>query len=561
MAVDPFLRLLPTGWYQVEFETAVAGSDDREIVQQLVLVFEGQDESFRRLMDRLGTTDIQSFVDPEVSLDDVLEILSRWKDEFFAGTAQVGDSLTSDLFAIARHVAQNEGELPRFFPFEARLAHNLDQIAGAFIDRDLGPRATDEELRREFARPDRFWKALYYHYEQFRAHLSSCVERTIDARRLGADSAASVPVFVNPEPLPDQVVDELTIEEVRDRDGNRCLCCHSTRQLQIDHITPRYSRPEHDPDNLQTLCNTCNGLKQTDTIDFRKNRTGLTEAATTSTRPRVPTGEDAGDPIKWERFVRRVVNFYYRCAAVRSLEVGARGERLRLWKVTLFTGNDPGWLEPHLPELAEEIRKARANAGYRAGPEAIELLPRSGSRQDQEATDNPIEVPREREVSIDSDSVPEDMAARSIDEIDRNEVMGTIRAVFSAGGARDREQAIREVAQALSIRRVGSRVREQLVKDLFTAVLRGILQNDSGSYSLSRRSIDEYTREQLVKILLAAIGSTWLTRGEAIMAAARQLGFRRTGKDIQAAFRSAINSAIRSESIERDGPDNIRKAR
>ena len=227
----------------------------------------------------------------------------------------------------------------------------------------------------------------------------------------------------------------------------------------------------------------------------------------------------------------------------------------------LFSGNDPHWLEPHLPELAAEIRQAKEYAGYRAGPDSIELLPRPEDvRNDGSLNESEDEQP-EAPIGNGADDGPEDRTARSIDQFDRNEILGTIRSVFSAGGSRDRDQAIRDVAHALPIRRVGSRVRDQLNKDLFTAVLRGVLQNDDGEYTLLCRSIDQYTREHLVEILLTAMGSTWLTRDEAVTAAARHLGFRRTGKDIQAAFKSAINSAIRSGSIERDGAENIRKSR
>ena len=44
----------------------------------------------------------------------------------------------------------------------------------------------------------------------------------------------------------------------------------------------------------------------------------------------------------------------------------------------------------------------------------------------------------------------------------------------------------------------------------------------------------------------------------AVRAAARHLGFRRVGRNIQAAFKSAINAAIRRGLLERDGPHYIR---
>jgi hypothetical protein len=127
--------------------------------------------------------------------------------------------------------------------------------------------------------------------------------------------------------------------------------------------------------------------------------------------------------------------------------------------------------------------------------------------------------------------------------------------------ARDRDHAIRDVADALGYRRVGSRIRDTLSRDIQTAVRRGILDNSGGQYSLLCRSIDGYTRDHLIEMLSAAMGSTWQTRDEAITAAARHLGYRRTGKRIRNAFKSAINGALRRGLLERDGPENIHKAR
>ena len=53
----------------------------------------------------------------------------------------------------------------------------------------------------------------------------------------------------------------------------------------------------------------------------------------------------------------------------------------------------------------------------------------------------------------------------------------------------------------------------------------------------------------------------WSDREEAIVAAACHLGFRRTGANIRAAFKSAINAALRRGLIEANGPQQIRKMR
>jgi len=142
---------------------------------------------------------------------------------------------------------------------------------------------------------------------------------------------------------------------------------------------------------------------------------------------------------------------------------------------------------------------------------------------------------------------------RSIDEIDRDEIMAAIRDVFKSGESLDPETAIPEIARVLGFRRAGARISEELRSALRTAIRRQIINHDKGVISIQCAMIDDYTRGELIETLLATIGSTWWDREDAIRSAARRLGFRRTGRRITAAFRSAINGAIRRGSLEYDG--------
>lgn len=151
--------------------------------------------------------------------------------------------------------------------------------------------------------------------------------------------------------------------------------------------------------------------------------------------------------------------------------------------------------------------------------------------------------------------------APAIDETDRNEVMATVRELFLDEQTRNRNDAVRDIARALGYRRVGSTISEVLSNDIRTAVRRGILDNTGGQLSLMCRSIDQYSRDHLVEMLLAAMGAGWWDREDAIVAATRHLGFRRTGANIRAAFKSAINAALRRGLIEADGSNWIRKLR
>jgi hypothetical protein len=106
--------------------------------------------------------------------------------------------------------------------------------------------------------------------------------------------------------------------------------------------------------------------------------------------------------------------------------------------------------------------------------------------------------------------------------------------------------------------RVGHRIREDLGDAIRTAVRRGILENSSGGLCLLCSSIDEYDRDHLIRMLTAAMGSSWCPQDDVMRAAARHLGYRRTGKKIQAAFKLAIRTALRRGLLERDG-QNLRR--
>jgi 5-methylcytosine-specific restriction endonuclease McrA len=57
--------------------------------------------------------------------------------------------------------------------------------------------------------------------------------------------------------------------EIREKLGNRCLCCGTTENITVDHIVPLSQGGRHDADNVQPLCLRCNMAKGTKTIDYR----------------------------------------------------------------------------------------------------------------------------------------------------------------------------------------------------------------------------------------------------------------------------------------------------
>ena len=364
----PYQSFLPVGWYRVGYDTRAAGGDDVTPVDRMVMVFDGDREAYGRFVAAIRHQVLDDFEDEALRLADVRERVHRWRDEFFAADGfRVGDGLAEDLFSVARHLGQNDRQEPPFYPFEARDAHDLDAIAREHISRDTGHRAIATALKAEYARQDRYWSLIYPTELRFKSEYDGCVNRL-----LAADEPLPPPPTFKPNSAPAEP-DDATKAAVKARDHHQCLCCGSRNRLQVDHSKSQYYGGGHGMENLQTLCKGCNATdaKGTQEIRFRAHQTQLPAAPARLPDLKTPPGEDAKNPDEWGMFLRRTVNLFYQCAAVQSVEIGQRGERFRTWRVRLFPGNDPAWLAPHLPALAERVRAARKAAGYEAAPDEI----------------------------------------------------------------------------------------------------------------------------------------------------------------------------------------------
>ena len=370
-----FLETFPIGWYRVEFDTQVDASGDIEHVERLVLVYDAEHKGFEKLQSLLGKKNLGLFIDPLATLDALRAQVEPWVTACFPDrTTHIGGDLVSDVFHIARHMAQSTGDRPQFFPIEERSKHDLDALAQDVFDRNVGRKDLPGIVQAEFDRKDRFWRVLYGSVDNFRDQFELVSRRIENEAIRGGQPPArpSGPTFVNPEAYEEAEAPEEMKRAVKERDGWKCLCCgaEDKKYLEVDHIVARSHGGRHELANLQTLCRRCNKDKGINEQNFLRQDTTMVAAHPDFAIKMEPVPTDAGDRVKWERCVRATLNHYFRCAATSRVEIGARGERFYEWRIILNPGNSPKFLEPHLGNFRKTVFSKRLLAGYE-GPNAI----------------------------------------------------------------------------------------------------------------------------------------------------------------------------------------------
>ncbi len=346
-----FSSLMPIGWYLTEFDILME-NEDPESIKDFVLVFEKENEipekeNYDNFIEYLKTENLESFEAEDLLFDlsndsKIRIILQNWFDMFFQFSYNENkiNEILRNLFKIARHMAQNDKEAPKFYSFEDRGKHNLDDFAKTLVDDDLGPKALDEACKEEYGKNDRYWKALYPDYTQFKAEVDHWITKSLNPpeKFAGKNPWKNDDDDPDREPLPEELR-----EYILHRDNYTCQCCgeNDKKLLEIDHIKPRYYVTDNSEDNLQVLCKICNKQKGIDTIDFRKTNSPLEKEP--SAFPALDeldnlTEEQVNNHIWWEKFLRRKTNFFYKCQALESMNILEKEEFLDSWEIFIQSG-------------------------------------------------------------------------------------------------------------------------------------------------------------------------------------------------------------------------------
>ena len=179
MEIGPFLQNVPIGWYQTKFFALSDDNEDYEETSRLVMVFDNEKESYEQLMDYLAKIDLADYENEETTIESKSEEITKWSEKYFNPENSIADDLENNLFYIASHMGQLK-EKPKFFNFEERKYHDMDEIARQYMNLKLFE--VDPKLKTEFERDDRYWRVIYPNFESFRQQFFACVQRLQDLK-------------------------------------------------------------------------------------------------------------------------------------------------------------------------------------------------------------------------------------------------------------------------------------------------------------------------------------------------------------------------------------------
>ena len=121
------------------------------------------------------------------------------------------------MFYIASHIGQTR-EKPRFFPFEERKNHDIDEIARQYINLNLGLIELNDQLKKSLIQKNVIGEMIYFNYNQFKQQFDACVNRLLELKE---------ETIENPYTKTDGtsfILEENSKKPIKEK-FPRCLCC------------------------------------------------------------------------------------------------------------------------------------------------------------------------------------------------------------------------------------------------------------------------------------------------------------------------------------------------
>jgi len=347
----PFSRIMPIGWFQTEFVVA-ASNDEIEETQafvEFVMVYEDTKNKFESFVKHFLRQMPEGWDREFLPAEWIKPQVDAWVSQYFdRETDDIGNTLDLDLIRIARHIAQKQSK-PQFHSFEERDRYDLDGISRKRLR--YNSLENDDFLQQDFRKPGSLWKIFYKSFDRFATAFDGSMRRVLHEQRHGSTPTA----LPAPKPRRKRELSEVEKEQVKRRDGHKCLCCGAKGKgirLQIDHIIPYNLGGETSVENSQTLCSVCNRDKKLNELNFLQTATPLA-----AERDLELLSRSGREDVAYS--LTRLVNSFYRCHAVCHVRMHQRsnGQFYSKWQIELYSGNDPKWVSKHKKTLLRHIRE------------------------------------------------------------------------------------------------------------------------------------------------------------------------------------------------------------
>lgn len=269
----PFVQRIPSGMYSFTYLDE-AGMD----ISYQIMVYNTNQSAYEHFINDLPRLFKDYGDDNEyLSSDTLLEMERECYNKFFKDIVfPIYDA--QDIKHVLQYYALKE-EVPVLYSFEEIDRNRLDvsKIAKEIIDHDMGPREQaryldeiwnnkdDNILRLFFGRKLYFLKQVQLEIEKILYPEDFLIENNVE---YGEKSIEELPLNEIEEINP-QLARELrdtVFSKAKDKNGYyRCSICgkqgKTRKGFQVDHIIPMNQGGKSVDDNLQVLCNKCNGKK------------------------------------------------------------------------------------------------------------------------------------------------------------------------------------------------------------------------------------------------------------------------------------------------------------
>ena len=350
-----YLHNLPVGWYETEVTISVGS--DTDTYREFVVVSEQCQPKFERFINAQYGKLSSQWEDENLDDSFASQQASEWVVAFFEPADNVNGLLEADLIKLAQHMAQTK-QVPPFQSFVERSQYDLGQIAGDLLE--FNEFTVQDKLQDIYYDDSKLWERFYKSYDRFKTAFDAERNRIYHIRKFGSEPALKTTAPVK-RTLEQRELTEDEKEQVFRRDNYTCQCCGKHREpgrrvkFEVDHIVPFRFGGETSLSNSQTLCKSCHADKGINVLNFKILRTPL---STPSQSLSLKLSSKSG-PIFVREELHRIVNLFYYCRAVDTINAGVHGndKYARKWEIVLFEGNNPTWLEPHKSELFHFIHQ------------------------------------------------------------------------------------------------------------------------------------------------------------------------------------------------------------